>query len=143
MIFRISNQVIRQTDVVTHLNCMFKLFRKKPTEITQKDEWNTTLEKMLVILRDNSHSSQADWVRKIHGSLYRNDITDFIKKLNSVDMWGGSGAVWEVGRFNTLDEEKDFGRQIVRLEELMKTNRISHGKAKSVARYFRKEFNLR
>lgn len=120
---------------------MFKLFRKKPTTITQIPEWNNTLQKIIVLLRDNSYSGQADWVRQIHGALYKNDIPDFIKKLNSVDMWGGSGAVWEVGRFNTQNEEKEFELQIIRLVELMNTDGISHGKAKSVAKFFKKEFN--
>jgi hypothetical protein len=121
---------------------MFNIFRKKTIEITQIPEWKTTFEKIIVILRDNSHNAQSDWVQKINESLCDNDIDDFIKKLNSVDMWGGSGAVWEVGSFKSRDEEKEFGKLLIRLVELMKVDGISHGKAKSVSRYFKKEFNL-
>lgn len=117
---------------------MFKLFRKKPVAITQIPEWNDTLQKIIVLLRDNSHIGQADFVRQIHGALYRNDITDFIKKLNSVDMWGGSGAVWEVGMFKTQNDEKEFELQILRLVKLMKVDGINKGRANSVAKFFKK-----
>lgn len=122
---------------------MFKLFQKKQAVITQKSEWINTLDKMIEILDDNSFSSQANWVKQIHGALTRDDISDFIKKLNSVEMWGGSGAVWEVGGFRSRDEEIEFGKQIISLVELMKNDQIDHGKAKSVSRYFKKEFDLK
>jgi len=121
---------------------MFKLFRKKTNEITQISEWNNTMGKIIVLLSDNSHNAQSEWVREIKESLCSNDKKDFIKKLNSVNMWGGSGAVWEVGNFRTFDEAKEFGKQIIRLVQLMKADKISHGKAKSVSRYFKKEYNL-
>ena len=122
---------------------MFNLFRKKTIEITQRTELNKTFEKMILLLRDNSFSAQADWVQKINESLNKNDISDFIKNLNSVNMWGGSGAVWEVGEFKTKNEEKEFGKQLIKLVELMNNNGISHGKAKAVAKFFKKEFNLK
>ncbi len=117
---------------------MFKFFKKKKVEITHREEWLDTFEKMITLLRDNAHVAQADCVRQIHGALYRKDVSDFLKKLRGVDMWGGSGAVWEVGYFNSQGEEKEFKKLIIELVQLMKNDKISHGKANSVSHFFRK-----
>ena len=117
---------------------MFSFLKKKPINLDNKEAYELILCELIKILRDNSHIPQADWVRQIHGALLRNDEVDFVKKLNSVDMWGGSGAVWEVQPFISSDDEKQFGRNIIKLVEQMRISNIKYGRARSIADYFRR-----
>lgn len=122
---------------------MLNQFKRIEVLKSDKDEWLRALENLIKVLRDNSHTAQADWVRQIHGSLYQNDIKDFIKKLNSANTWGGSGAVWEVGVFKSREDEIEFAKQLINVVRLMRTDGISHSKARSVERLFIKEYALK
>ena len=63
----------------------------------------------------------------------------FLKKLNSIDMWGGSGAVWKIGGFKTKEDDKEFCRLIISLTELMKEIGIKKRRAYAIAALFRSE----
>lgn len=46
------------------------------------------------ILRDSSFTAQADAINKSLRQLCLGDKENFLKYLNSADIWGGSGAAW-------------------------------------------------
>mgnify|MGYP003564291033 CR=1 FL=1 len=120
---------------------MIKLFKQKEIEVTNKEEFEKTLTRLIELLRDNAFSAQADAVRRVLAALLNSDTDKFLKTINSVDMWGGSGAVWEVYGFQTKEDEKEFWSQIIRLTDLMKEINIKNNHAYSTAKIFKTELN--
>ena len=118
---------------------MFGLFKRKDITIVNKDELISTMTRIVELLRDCGYSAQADAVRKPLQYLYIDDKDNFVKYLLTVDIWGGSGAAWEVAPFPSRQVEKEFEANFVRLVDLMKQCGIKNGKAKSVAKYFQKD----
>ena len=122
---------------------MFSLFKKKEIEIENKLEFEKTLIKLIELLRDNAFKPQAEAVRRVLNALTQNNKKIFLKTLNSVDMWGGSGAVWEVSGFQTKSEEIEFWEQTIKLTDLMKETGIKNSHAFSTANIFRKELKTK
>jgi hypothetical protein len=118
---------------------MFGLFKTKEIEITNKEKFEKTLVRLIELLRNNSHDGQANVVNRLLDALTQEDKKEFIRILTSVDMWGGSGAVWEVGTFKSDRDEREFWRQLIQLTEDMKEIGIKCGRAYSTADIFRKE----
>ena len=112
---------------------MFSLFKKPLKENIEKGKFLPILNNIIELLYENSNVGQAEWVEKIKSSLLENDNDSFKKKLTSVDMWGGSGAVWEVGFIDTDEREKKFILELIKLLDLIKESGI-----KSKGAYSRK-----
>jgi len=118
---------------------MFGLFNRKDIVIVNKDELISTMTRIVEILRDIGFSAQADAVRKPLQYLLIDDKDNFVKHLLTVDIWGGSGAAWEVAPFPSRQVEKDFEKHFVKLVDLMQQCGIKNGKATSVAKFFKKD----
>ncbi len=116
---------------------MFKLFKKRKIVITNKEEFVQNLSDILDILKANNFNGQVIVVEEARNDLLKDDNQKFLKSINSVDFWGGSGAVWEVGDFDNKIEESKFQRQIIQLTDLMKQIGIRNRGAYSVAKLFR------
>ena len=110
---------------------MFDIFKKSVKENIEISEFESVLNKLIKLLYQNSNNGQAEYVERIKSALLKNDIEDFKKKLISVDMWGGSGAVWEVGGFKTVSDDREFILEIVKLTELMKNSGLKSSAAQS------------
>jgi hypothetical protein len=54
--------------------------------------------------------------------------------LASGAMWGGSGAVWEVGGFGSEEERRTYWKALCRLIEEMRSRGISSTRAESTAK---------
>jgi hypothetical protein len=120
------------------------MFRQsKPSEITllEKEQLIATMTRLVEILHENRHSAQADAVIKPLEYLIANDADNFVKSFLAVDIWGGSGSVWEVGGFSSRQVEIEFQTKIIQLVELMKECGIKSKKAESVAGFFKKEIS--
>jgi hypothetical protein len=117
---------------------MFSIFKKSNNEKIERKEFLPILNNLIDLLNENSNFGQAKWVEKIKTSLLENDYDDFKKKLISVDMWGGSGAVWEVGFINAEEKEKKFILELIKLLDLIKSSRI-----KSKGAYSRKKILMK
>ena len=71
---------------------------------------------------------------------YLNDLLDFtddeqkicLEKINSAELWGGSGALWESEYAMNGLKRKDFERLLLNLLEEMKKEKILGKGAKSV-----------
>jgi hypothetical protein len=124
-------------------NIMFGLFKRKDITIVNKNELISTMTRIVEILRDNAFSAQADAVRKPLQYLYSDDKDNFVKHLLTVDIWGGSGAAWEVAPFPSRQIEKEFEKHFVKLVDLMRQCGIKNVKATSVEKYFKKDLGQR
>jgi isoleucyl-tRNA synthetase len=119
---------------------MWNLFKKRNREIIiiNKDKLIQILTRSVEILRDNAYSSQADAMRKPLQYLYLDDTENFIKYLNTVDIWGGSGAAWEVW-LEPKEVEKNFMRCIVDLVDELNNTGIKIPRERGIAKLFKKE----
>jgi hypothetical protein len=76
------------------------------------------------ILRRNEHPGQADYVAAV-ATIAEWDPIAAVPALTSGAMWGGSGAVWEVGTFESAAERREFFQLLMQLVVAMKASGIS------------------
>ncbi|MFD0751400.1 hypothetical protein ACFQZS_14715 [Mucilaginibacter calamicampi] len=107
---------------------------------TKKEEFIAILSTISNVLIDNNHSAQARVVDNLSSLIGRDEFDSFIKAINSVDMWGGSGAVWEV-YIENLDMAREFEIKMLELICLMEETEIIGPGIKSLKQLFQR--NLR
>ena len=117
---------------------MFRLFKRKDITINNKQELITTLTRIVELLLDNGSNGQANAVKKPLQYLYQDDTTNFIESLKTVDIWGGSGAAWEV-YFENRQQEREFQNCFIRLAQLLKDTGIKFKTADTIANVFEKD----
>ncbi|MBL7976431.1 MAG: hypothetical protein JNJ85_16045 [Candidatus Kapabacteria bacterium] len=117
---------------------MFEIFKSKDIIIVNKNELISTMTRIAEILHNIGYHPQADAVKKPIEYLHLNDRDNFVRSLLSVDIWGGSGAAWEVGLFPSKQIEREFETYFIQLVELMQQCGIKNNKASSVAEFFKK-----
>jgi hypothetical protein len=93
-----------------------------------------TLRAVSEILWKQDHPGQAEVVDRLI-QLHENDRVEFRRLLQSIDMWGGSGAVWEVAPLG--DDDRRFCQLIVRLAEEMEAARLGTDRSRDIAGIFR------
>lgn len=118
---------------------MFGIGKRKITNISNKDLFIATLTRIVEILRDSGFTAQADAVRKPLECLVIDDVDHFVQSLMTVDIWGGSGAAWEVAPFPDRKTEIEFEECFIKLVELMTENGIKSSKARSISRFFKSD----
>tara|TARA_R100001369_G_scaffold1830_1_gene5975 strand:- start:6278 stop:6643 length:366 start_codon:yes stop_codon:yes gene_type:complete len=121
---------------------MLGLFKKRIPLNIDKSKFEPILSKLIELLTDSSNLGQAEWVERIKSALLSDDKADFLKKLVSVDMWGGSGAVWEVGGFKYDTDNKKFVTEIAKLTDLMKASGIRSRAAQSSGRVLKRIYQI-
>jgi hypothetical protein len=92
------------------------------------------LRRLEAILRRNDHP-QADYVAAV-ATIAEWDSTAIGPALASGAMWGGAGAVWDVGQFERKDDHRCYWRLLVQLVEAMKAQGIESPSAESRAEIF-------
>jgi hypothetical protein len=117
---------------------MFSFFKSQEVNLVNKEELISTLTRITEILRDNGYSAQADAVRRPLGFLTTGDELNCIKYLTTVDIWGGSGAAWEVGYFQNTNDEVEFRKCFIRLALLMHQSGFKFSRADDIAEAFEK-----
>jgi hypothetical protein len=88
-----------------------------------KAEFISTLTKLSQILEKADCKGQAEIASTIVDLLQNENFNEFLRLINGVDMWGGSGAVWEVYIEDPKDA-RDFETAIVRLIDIMEASGI-------------------
>lgn len=88
------------------------------------------------LLESARHEGQAEYVTELI-ALAERDQDAFRAGLITIDMWGGSGAVWDVLPFPSLDDQKRFYRLLVRLVQEMVINEIHDNRAEQIAAVLR------
>ena len=96
------------------------------------------LEQLRRLLISSDNPGQARTVERLI-ELRSTNRAEFDRLLHSVDMWGGSGAVWEVGpsRMNR-DEVQSFRAGIIALSEWMESQGAGFERSRFIADVFRK-----
>ena len=118
---------------------MFGLFQRKTIKIINKQHLVDSMTRIVEILNANGFKAQADAVNKPLHYLNRDDVDNFLKLFKTVDIWGGSGAAWEVGSFLTKQVEREFKNCFIRLSELLKETGIKFKPADRIARIFKRD----
>ncbi len=108
----------------------------------EKENFSEMLDIIHRILLNSKNGGQADVVNGLLEYISKNQDQEFIRHLNGVDMWGGSGAVWEV---DIQDEEsaERFEAKMVDLIDLMEQTGIMGRGIKPVRKLFVKNRHLR
>ncbi len=104
---------------------MFGFGKKKKMELTLIDaiSYCPVLDRISKYLKASNNNGQAEYVDKLVELIRKGNITMFIESINTIDMWGGSGAVWEVG-IQDRNIAWKFEREIIRLIDLMEKTEI-------------------
>lgn len=103
-----------------------------------KSDLEICIKEIILILREFSHNGQADFMDSLLESLEDNDKTKFTNMSKTVDIWGGSGAVWEVW-IDIKRREKDFQNYMIKFARLLNDNGISNHGINSIKTLFEKE----
>jgi hypothetical protein len=122
---------------------MFELEKNKDNHFSvemQQKSFLNILTQIYDSLKSSNNSAQAAFIQKLIILINEKDFNAFSEQANSVDMWGGAGAVWEVYIANESGSH-EFEKNMLSLILLMeKTNIISKG-IKSIKKNF--ERNLK
>lgn len=103
-----------------------------------KSTYLNTLKNIEVILREGELFGQANVVENVMQKLVTEDYQIFIKDINSVNMWGGSGAVWEV-YFENNTLQRKFNFEMLNLINLMEKTKVLGRGIKPLKKLFEKE----
>ena len=117
---------------------MFNFFKRK-IKIDNKSELISEMEIIMQLLNENNFHAQGNAFKKPIEYLKSDNVEKFIETLNSVDIWGGSGAAWEVNGFNSEKSQKQFFVSFRKLAELMKNTGIKNHKAQNISKFFLRE----
>ncbi len=118
---------------------MFNFRRKKKLKSIQGNEFRflKLLEKIEMILKINNNVAQANIVSRLLILLAHREFSRFQDELNSLEMWGGAGAVWEV-HIDDSDLNVDFEKSIVLLIDLMQESQRLTRNLKRIRNIMRK-----
>lgn len=124
--------------IITIIKSIASLFREKNSQqivLQNKFPFDIILEKLEKILSSGNHFAQAKVITNLRVNLGDNNYDTFIKELRSVNMWGASGAVWEV-YFEDMHLEYRFAKEMIRLIDLMKQLGINFYASNSIRKIF-------
>jgi len=117
------------------------IFKKKCNDfvliIEERPNFVLTLTTLMELLKSSGNNAQSDFIYKLIDLLNQNNLSDFVKQINGVDMWGGSGAVWEV----YIEDKKvatEFEKEIITLIRLMEKTEIIGKGIKPIKKFFEK-----
>jgi hypothetical protein len=103
-----------------------------------KSKYLDTLKNIETILRKGELFGQANVVENLMQNLETEDYQIFIDDINSVNMWGGSGAVWEV-YFENKNLQRKFNFEMLELINLMEKTMVLGSGIKPLKKLFEKE----
>ncbi|WP_437922106.1 hypothetical protein [Sphingobacterium sp. LRF_L2] len=115
--------------------CIFR--KRKKIELDESDR-----QRFLIILNDLEDvlnkvdlRSHAKIVNHIAMLLCKHKDEDFVKHLNEKDMWGGSGAVWEV-YIDNKSRAKEFEKKMIELIDFMEETKVLGKGVKPIRKIF-------
>lgn len=103
-----------------------------------KSKYLDTLKNIEEILRKGESHSQANVLENLSRNLITEDYQMFLDNINSVNMWGGSGAVWEV-YFENKNLQRNFNFEMLELINLMEKTKVLGSGIKPLKKLFEKE----
>jgi hypothetical protein len=106
----------------------------------RREALSADLSQLAELLHKYGHDGQAAVVDEIMATLETS--TPDYKRLASIDMWGGSGAVWEVCFFASAmgaegrADEAYFRKAIIRIAATMDQMKIGTDRSRFIAKTF-------
>ena len=118
---------------------MFGFLKKQNLKIEltfeERKSYLSILNNLHQILIASNLFGQALVIQSLIDLLLEENISQFILLINSINMWGGSGAVWEVYIENKV-EAKVFEKEIINLINLMEKSKILGRGIKPIKKIF-------
>ncbi|NOU62379.1 hypothetical protein [Marinifilum caeruleilacunae] len=117
---------------------MFGFKKNKNKRLTKKTcvTFLEILTNLLQILKKSNIHEQAKFIEVLIVLLNQRKDEQFIDLINSVNMWGGSGAVWEVHIEDSADN-RSFEKEIVNLIDFMEKINILGPGVKPIRKLFK------
>ncbi len=99
---------------------MFSFEKPKKRELVQgeREAFLAVLTNLEKLLNKDGLTAQVHVIRVLIDLLKERKDDEFKRLLNGIDMWGGSGAVWEV-HFEDNASMQEFEIEILKLIDLM------------------------
>jgi len=95
------------------------------------------LTRLSELLHKHGHGGQATIVDQILATV--GTLTPDYKRLAGIDMWGGSGSVWEVRLTSSgtcVEDERAFCQTIIQIVATMDRLKIGTERSRSIAKTF-------
>lgn len=117
---------------------MFSFKKSKNIEFTQtaRETFLVILTELIQILSKADLSTQAQVVQTLVNLLNQRRYEQFVKLLNGIDMWGGSGAVWEVHIENSSNA-REFETEMIKLIDFMEEIKVLGKGIKPIRKTFK------
>ncbi len=123
---------------------MFKFMKNKKVDYElvnrESEKFLFILNVILQLLNKYEYNAQAEFIQKLLDLLSQQNIILFSKLINGIDMWGGSGAVWEV----YIEDKTDtmvFENEMLKLIDLMEQTKILGRGIKPIRKIFENNQN--
>ena len=94
-----------------------------------------TLQTIERLLRQHKHYGQANVIERLI-QLHECDRLEFIELCQSINVWGGSGAVWDCNGFGA--EEYVFRQSMIQLADEMHSGGFATERSNFISSVFRK-----
>lgn len=117
---------------------MFSFMKPKNIELPQtaRKTFLERLTKLIQILSEAGLRSQAQVIQTLVNLLNQKKDKEFKKLLNGLDMWGGSGAVWEV-HIEDSKIAQEFEIEMIKLIDLMEETKMLGRGIKPIRKIFK------
>lgn len=120
---------------------LFDLFKRPKRPIDFSDENIESLNKLSNQLGDtlikSGYGFGVDYLSQIRLAADRHDNEEFRKLVISRELFGGSGAIWEIW-IEDKQLQSQFNKQFCDYVDLLKTMGIRNGRVNQVRSYFKK-----
>ena len=117
---------------------MFNLKNNNPNKELSNDDrdlFDTILKSLHKSLSNTNLYAQINVIRKLISLNTNKDNEQFVKLLNGIEMWGGSGAVWEV-YIENKNTALEFEISMIELIDLMDKCKILKKGIKPIRKIF-------
>ena len=115
-------------------------YKKNELTNSERSELLIILNKILEILKLSNVEFQTYTLENLIQLLYQKDDQQFIKGINGIEMWGGSGAVWEIYIEDEIYYRK-FQIEIINLINLMEDINILGKGVKPIRKLFQNDIS--
>lgn len=123
---------------------MFRFLKNEKKQIAlvakEQEVFLSILKSLLEILQRTEQYYQAEIVRNLIELCNNGKFELLIESVNSVEMWGGSGAVWEI-YIENRQASIEFEKKMIELIDLMKSTKILGRGIKPIRRIFEKNLS--
>lgn len=121
---------------------IFSVLKRKPNAeliLSKKEKIQERLFAIRKILSDNNHQGQARVIDNLLSLLLEENISEFIREIQSVNIWGGAGAVWEVW-FESDNAQTAFATEMLGLIIILEQLKIATKSMRSIKKLFLKVY---